>query len=73
MARKKKVEPIQAKTLVKCADCRFAVRDTEGISRNHLGEYYMCRCTKGHSVNKWGELSKLFINHLRDCGDFKTK
>lgn len=71
MAKKKKDDASHL-PLVRCADCRHAVRDTEGISRNCNGEYFMCRCDKGHSINKWGETSKLFINHLRKCGDFRN-
>lgn len=71
MAKRKKADPIITKPLVRCADCRFAIRDTCGISRSFSGEYFMCRCTKGHDHNKWGELEKLFINHLRDCADFR--
>ena len=70
MAEKKKIQ--QKK--VKCMDCKNEIRDTEGISHNAFtGEFFLCRCKKGHDRNKFDQLAKLFIDEERFCNDFEHK
>lgn len=54
--------------MVRCADCIYRERDTEGISRRmDTGEYFMGRCRKGH-----GAPYKIFMDKERICKDHKS-
>lgn len=52
MAKKiasKKAEP------VRCSDCMYAIRDTEGFSYNiETKEFFLCRCRKNHHIDRFG-------------------
>lgn len=63
MARIKK-EVKQEKT-VRCSNCMWFIRDTEGISiRNDTHEYFMGKCRKG--LHPDGP-KKVFADHERIC------
>lgn len=59
---------------VRCRDCDNEIRDTDGISfRLSDHSFFMCNCKKGHHINKYGRLQKLFIDHQRICNDYQPK
>ena len=56
---------------VYCSDCRWFVRDTEGISYvRDTGEYYMGVCSKGLHPDT---VKKQFADKPRICKLYKTK
>lgn len=58
---------------VTCAACRHAKIDVDGISRrNSDGEYFMCRCGRGHGCNAMGVQFKLFKDQKRICRDYES-
>jgi len=60
----KKTETTNAVRYFTCADCRWFVRDTSGISRtNATGEYFMGICKKG--ANPDHTIGKQFANKPR--------
>lgn len=55
-------------TFVRCQDCVFFKRDTEGISRNaYTGEYFMGVCTLGLTPDS---PKKQFADKPRICSSF---
>lgn len=59
---------------VKCCDCENEIRDTEGQSfRMSDHTFFLSCCKKGHHIDKYGNLSKLFNDHERICIDFGQK
>lgn len=73
-SRNKTEQSKEKPTLVCCKDCKNEVRDTEGSSFSiETGEFFLCGCTKGHAVNKFGQTAKLFIDEKRVCEDFDGK
>lgn len=60
------VEPAR----VRCGECRWFKRDTEGISRNEEGEYFMGTCERGLHPDT---VKKQFANKARVCRVFVDK
>lgn len=59
----------QKQTFVRCQDCVFFKRDTEGISRNaYTGEYFMGICTLGLTPDS---PKKQFADKLRVCEKYQ--
>lgn len=57
-------------TFVRCQDCVFFKRDTEGISRNaYTGEYFMGICTLGLTPDS---PKKQFADKLRVCSKYSN-
>ena len=56
---------------VKCSDCRWFVRETEGISfRLDTKEFFMGDCSKGLHPDT---PIKQFADHLRECKTYRAK
>lgn len=59
---------------VRCRDCENEIRDTEGISfRMSDHSFFLSCCKKGHHIDRYGKLSKLFNDHERICNDYEPK
>jgi len=70
---KKTIRPLTANKPkpVRCCECRHEIRDTEGPSYNmETGEFFLCRCEKGHHIDRYGHLAKLFREEDRICKDW---
>lgn len=71
--RQQESQKQQAKK-VRCEDCENEIRDTSGISfRKSDHSFFLCCCKKGHHVDGYGRVSKLFYSHERICNDFTPK
>ena len=56
---------------VYCGECKFFVRDTDGINRNaYTVEFFMGVCTKGLHPDT---PKKQFADKARKCETFKNK
>lgn len=67
--KKKQESAEQELPIISCSDCRWFVRDTEGISRNaYTGEYFMGICSKNLHPDS---PRKQFANKPRQCKHFK--
>lgn len=57
---------------VRCADCIFFRRDTEGRNkRNGTEEYFMGECALGHTPD--GCPKKVFADRWRECNDHQNR
>ena len=56
---------------VYCGECRFFVRDTDGINRNaYTGEFFMGVCQRGLHPDS---PIKQFADHKRQCETYKPR
>lgn len=65
---------VKKQIYVRCENCLNEIPDEDGISfRMSDHSFFLCRCKKGHHINKYGNQEKLFVDKDRICGDFKNR